>query len=384
MKDKSTISVHAGQRRDGKGVVNAIEPSSAFRYIDSGDQFYPRYFNTPNQQSIIEKIAALENAETGIVFGSGMAAISTTLMTLLKPGDHIVLLENLYGGTLAFAAKEFAEIGIEYDVAPASVDALMAAVRENTRVIFIESPANPLMQIVDLTALANAASERSIVTIVDNTFASPINQNPLDFGISLVVHSGTKYLGGHSDLSFGAVVGDSGTIGQIREKGINYGGNLNALTCYLVERSLKTLAVRVQRQNENAMAVASFLQENDNARQVYYPGLPMHPEHELARSQMAGFGGMISFDLAGSGCPKMFLQQLKLIAPAMSLGGVESTVTIPVYTSHKPMPVQERERLGISDRLVRLSIGIEGAEDLVNDLGQAFQACARNETTAAV
>jgi len=372
MKNKSTISVHAGQRRDGKGVVNAIEPSSAFQYIDSGDQFYPRYFNTPNQQYIIDKIAALENAASGIIFSSGLAAIATTLLGLLKKGDHVLMLENLYGGTLALAAKELPEAGVAFDVTGMSVDSIMSSVNENTRIIFLETPANPLMQVVDLAELAGAARQRNILTIVDNTFASPINQNPIDFGIDVVLHSGTKYLGGHSDLSFGAVVGSVDTIEQIRQKAINFGGNLNAMTCYLIERSIKTLAVRVERQNENAMEIATFLESHPDIDRVYYPGLPSHPDHSLATRQMNGFGGMISFELAGSECPRKFLQWLKVITPAMSLGGVESTVTMPIHTSHKPMHADERARLGIGDRLVRLSVGIEGATDLIEDLSQAL------------
>lgn len=383
MKNKSTDCVHAGQRRDNLGVVNAIEPSSAYQYIDGsdgGDQFYPRYFNTPNQQYIIEKVAALECAETGVIFGSGMAAIGTTLLAMLKTGDHAVLLENIYGGTLSFVDSEFPEFGIEYDVAGPSVDQLMASVKPNTRVIFLETPANPLMQVVDLVELAKAAAAKNIITIVDNTFASPINQNPIALGIDLVVHSGTKYLGGHSDLSFGAVVGQSETIERIRKKAVNYGGNLNAMTCYLIERSIKTLDVRVQRQNTNAMAVASFLDQHSGVDQVYYPGLANHPGHDIAASQMSGFGGMMAFDLAGQACPKSFLNELSVITPAMSLGGVESTVTMPIYTSHKPISPEERKRLGIGDRLVRLSVGIEGAEDIVSDLENALTAFSKQST----
>ena len=383
MSHKSTLSVHAGQRRDENlGVVNPIEPSSAFQYIDSGDQFYPRYFNTPNQQFIIEKIVALENASSGLIFGSGMAAISTMMRALLKPGDHIVMLENLYGGSLAFAASEFTELGIEYDVTGASVDELMGAVRSNTKVLLVESPANPLMQIVDFASVSAAARERGIITVADNTFASPINQNPGDLGIDLVIHSGTKYLGGHSDLAFGAVVGPDDLVERIRQKGISYGGSLNALTCYLIERSIKTLDVRVQRQNENAQKVAEFLHGHPAAETVYYAGLPSHPGHEIAARQMSGFGGMLSFDVAGTACPKALLKQLKLITPAMSLGGVETTAVMPVHASHKLVPVEERERLGISDRLIRISTGIENADDIIADLEQAFRAAEVREAAS--
>ncbi len=383
MKNKSTVSVHAGHRAGNLGVVNPIEPSSAFQYIDSGDQFYPRYFNTPNQQIIIEKIAALENAPTGLIFSSGMAAISTTLRSLLKPGDHLVMLENLYGGTLAFAARELPELGIEYTVAAADVDALMAGVQDDTRVILVETPANPLMQIVDLQQLADRARKKGITTVVDNTFASPINQNPYQLGMDLVIHSGTKYLGGHSDLSFGAVVGSAEKVESIRQKAIHYGANLNALTCYLIERSIKTLDVRVQRQNLNAQRMAEYLSEHPAVDRVYYPGLPGHPGHPVAAVQMHGFGGMLAFDLGGRHAPEDFLRQLKLIVPAMSLGGVESTAIMPVHASHKLVPADERRRLGIGDRLIRISAGIEGTDDLLEDLRHALQSHVRRDAMVA-
>ena len=377
---KRTAAVHAGQRRDVVGTVNPIEPSSAYQYIDSGNQYYPRYFNTPNQNYVNEKLAALEQGESSILFGSGMAAVCATMMALLKPGEHAVLLENVYGGTLAFASQEFSEYGIQFDVAGGTVDALMDAVKPNTRVIFIETPANPLMQIVDLVELAAAAKKAGIITVVDNTFASPINQNPIALGIDVVLHSGTKYLGGHSDLSFGAVISSHDTVERIRQKAINFGANINSQTCYLIERSLKTLSVRVERQNENAMSVAKFLQQNEAISNVFYPGLPDHPGHDIAVKQMSGFGGMMSFELMGDGCPKNFLKDLQIVTPAMSLGGVESTVTMPVHTSHKPMSGEERARLGISDQLIRLSTGIEDAEDLIADFEAALAKHAQPST----
>ena len=373
--NKSTVSVHAGQKRESNlGVVNPIDPSIAFHYVDSGPQYYPRYFNTPNQQFVVEKIAALENAEAGILFSSGMAAISTTMRALAKPGDHVVMMECLYGGSLSFAAKEFPELGIEYDLVAADVNAIMAAVKPETTVILLETPANPLMQILDLQAMADAASARGVITVADNTFASPINQNPGAFGIDLVIHSGTKYLGGHSDLQFGTVTGPGELIERIRQKGISYGGNLDAISCHLIERSMKTLDVRVDRQNQNALAAAQHLQTHPGIAQVYYAGLPTHPNHEIAHRQMRGFGGMLSFDLAKDRCVKTFMHQLQLISPAISLGGVETTVTLPVYSSHAPLPATERDRLGIGDQLVRMSTGIENIQDLLEDLNQALAA----------
>lgn len=371
--NKHTISVHAGQRREENlGVVNPIDPSTAFQYIDDGPQYYPRYFNTPNQQAIVDKLAQLENAETGLLFSSGMAAVSTTLTGLLRRGDHAVMLSGLYGGTNNFVLREYEEAGIEHTFAGESVDELLAACRENTRMIFIESPTNPLMNIVDLRSLGKAARGRGILTVIDSTFASPINQNPIDFGIDVVVHSGTKYLGGHSDLSFGAVASSKELIEKIHRKAINFGGNLNALTCYLVERSMKTLAIRIEKQNQNAQAVAEFLEASEHVQRVCYPGLKSAAGHELAKSQMHGFGGMLSFELSGERTAQDFLRHLKLITPAMSLGGVESTAALPVFASHRLMPVAQREALGITDRLIRLSVGIEDASDLINDLQQAL------------
>jgi cystathionine beta-lyase len=374
---KQTTSVHAGKRAESIGVVNAVEPSSAFRYIDDGVQFYPRYFNTPNQQNVVNQIRELEDAPAGMIFGSGMAAITTTLMALLRRGDHIVLQNALYGGTHSLVVKEFADAGIEYSFAPSNVESMMAAVKPNTRLIYAETPANPLLEIIDLEQLATQASKNAIMTVVDNTFASPINQNPLQSGIDIVLHSGTKYLGGHSDLSFGAVVSLQDIIDQVYEKAVHYGGNVNALTCYLIERSIKTLAIRVQQQNRNAGILADFLSKQPGIDQVFYPGLKTHPGHAIAAAQMSGFGGMVSFSLAEGISPTTFLQSLELIEPAMSLGAVESTVTIPALTSHKPMSAAQRKELGISDQLVRMSVGIESADDLVHDLENALR---KNQT----
>ncbi len=371
---KHTLSVHAGQRRDeNAGVVNSIDPSTAFQYIDQGAQPYPRYFNTPGQQAIVEKLCRLENAESGLIFSSGMAAVSTTLMALLRRGDHGVMLAGLYGGTHSFVLREFEEAGVDYTFAGDSVESLAAAMNDRTRVVFIESPTNPLLRIIDLAALASIAGERGVVTIIDNTFASPINQNPIDHGIDLVIHSGTKYLGGHSDLSFGAVLGNNALVGRVRDKAIRYGGNLNALTCYLVERSLKTLAIRVEQQTRNAGRIAEFLAGHEGVGAVHYPGLPDAHGHEIAARQMHGFGGMLSFELHGDQSPVDFLRKLRLVTPAMSLGGVETTCVLPVHASHRQMPVEQREALGITDRLIRLSVGIEDASELIDDLLQALR-----------
>ena len=372
MKSKATISVHAGKSNDSAGVVNRIEPSSAFRYIDEEVQPYPRYFNTPNQKIIIEKLCELESAPAGLIFSSGMAAISTTLFSLLERGDHIVLQGALYGGTHSLVVEEFARAGITYSFTACDADSLITAIRPDTKSVYIETPSNPLLDIVDMAAVATKARSLGILTIVDNTFPSPINQNPIEHGADVVIHSGTKYLGGHSDLCFGAVVSSGQLIERIRRKAVLFGGSINAQTCYLIERSIKTLAVRVQRQSENALQVAEHLFQHPKVEEVYYPGLTSHPGHKIAQRQMAQFGGMLSFRLMDEISPKAFLQRLQTITPAMSLGGVESTATIPAYTSHKAMPAAEREKLGISEQLIRLSIGIESHRDLTQDLEQAL------------
>ena len=370
---KSTKCVHAGKSPDSDGVVGHIQPSTAYRYLESGSQPYPRYFNTPNQQNLVEKICQLENAEDGLVFSSGMAAITTTLSSMLSRGDHIVLQRAIYGGTHTYVIEEFERVGIEFTFVDCDLAEVAKAIRPETRVVYAETPANPLLQIMDLAGVAKIAAEKNIISVVDNTFASPINQNPIDLGIDVVVHSGTKYLGGHSDLSFGTAVSDRDNVDRIRQKAVLYGGSLNPLSIYLAERSIKTLAVRVERQNQNAMSLANFLDQHSAVEAVYYPGLAGHVAHDVAAEQMQGFGGMLSFSLRSELSSLKLLQNLKLIEAAMSLGGVETTATLPATTSHKTMPQEEREQQGITDQLVRLSVGIESSEDLIRDLDQAIK-----------
>lgn len=374
---RETKAVHSSNGSTRGGVVSAVEPSSAYRYIDEGAQPYPRYFNTPNQQIVIDHLCQLESAQSGLVFSSGMAAITTTLRALLNRGDHVVLQRALYGGTQSFVLKEFETLGIEYTIADSDAESLVAAIQPHTRVVYAETPANPLMEVIDLAELASNIATKPIVSIVDSTFASPVNQNPIELGIDMVIHSGTKYLGGHSDLSFGAVVGSTKHMAPIYEKAILYGGNLNPFSLYLIERSMKTLFVRVEKQNQNAMELAQFLEGHDLVDSVFYPGLASHPGHAIASQQMRGFGGMLSFRLATGIQGKDLLQNLSLITPAMSLGGVETTVTLPTYTSHKPVPKAEREAAGITEQLVRMSVGIESKDDLIADLEHAFEASVR-------
>jgi cystathionine beta-lyase/cystathionine gamma-synthase len=366
---KLTTSVHAGSEGDPRfgGLVNPIYPSSAYDY----DQLvrYPRYFNTPNQEAVVKKMSALEHAEDGIVFSSGMAAIVTSLFAILKTGDHVVFQNDLYGGTHHAALQLLTRFGIEYDMTdPANFE---SAIKKNTKAIYIETPSNPLLKITDIQAVSKIARKHGINTLIDNTFSSPVNQNPIDLGIDIVLHSGTKYIGGHSDICCGVMVGSKKITEQIRSAAAIFGGSLDANTCYLVERSLKTIVLRVRQQNENAMKIASFLEAESKITRVNYPGLKKHPAYSIAKKQMTGgFGGMLSFEVKAD--PEKFIKKLKCIRKAVSLGGVESTICSPCKTSHAKLSREERAKLGISDKLLRLSVGIEDAEDLIDDITQAL------------
>ena len=371
-----TQCVHAGTHPDERtgGINSPIITSTAYAYPNpTGANVYPRYFNVPNQRAVARKLAALEKGEDGIVFSSGMAAISTLLLAYLKPGDHAVFQADLYGGTYHLVVTELARFGIETSFAR-NLAEFSTAVRPNTRVLYVESPSNPLLRCVDLAAVAKVGRERGLLSIIDNTFASPINQTPLELGIDAVVHSATKYLNGHSDVDAGAVVSSGEVIRKVTECALNLGGVLDSHACYQLERGLKTLALRVRQQNENAGRLARFLQNHGAVSRVIYPGLPDHPDHAIAARQMRGFGGMLSFELCQPGQLDQLLERLELATPALSLGGVETLVTVPSRTSHKTLPPEERQRAGISDGLVRVSVGIEDIQDLTHDFDQALSA----------
>lgn len=371
---KLTLSVHAGSYGDAqyKGAVTPVFPSSAYDYEEVPSTLYPRYFNTPNNIFVAEKIAALENAEAGLIFSSGMAAILTSLFSVLRKGDHAVFQNDLYGGTYDAIVKEMPRFGIDFTFVDGSDPSnFQKAIRKETRVIYIESPSNPTLKITDIRSVAEIAKKHGLITIIDNTFASPVNQNPIDLGIDIVAHSGTKYIGGHSDICCGAVLASKDHIAMIRESAMHFGGSLDAHTCWLVERSLKTIVLRVRQQNQNALAIANYLETDARISRVYYPGLANHPGHDIARSQMTGgFGGMLSFETKSDA--SKFMSRLKLIRRAVSLGGVESTITSPSKTSHIKMSADERKSIGVNDNLLRLSVGIEEAEDLVSDIKQAL------------
>jgi cystathionine beta-lyase len=370
-----TRCVHAGtiHDREEKGINSPIYTSTSFEYIDQQDTIYPRYLNTPNARAVAEKIASLEKMESALVFSSGMAAISTVLFTILRSGDHAVFQKGLYGGTSHFLDREFEKFNLEYSIAKSqSVFDLEAEIRENTRLIYIETPSNPLLSITDIEAVAQLAKTKGLLTIIDNTFASPVNQQPGGMGIDLVVHSATKYMGGHSDILAGAVAGRKELMDGIYETGLNFGGSPNALTLYLLERSLKTIHLRVERINDNAMELAHFLGRHPAVRHVNYPGLPGHPGHEVAGRQMKGFGGMLSFEVEGQDGIN-FQKKLQLIKPSMSLGGLETICSSPAFTSHRHLGPEGRKQEGISEELIRLSVGIEDVEDLKEDLDRALK-----------
>lgn len=373
----NTICTHIGEIEDQqfKGAISPLYMSTSYAYENVDVKRYPRYFNTPNQEALCKKIAMLEKCEAALIFGSGMAAISTSMLAFLQKGDHVVLQQTLYGGTYNFVVEEFDKFGIEYSFAEGfSEEDFSEKIQENTKVIFVETPSNPLMRITDLEMVSRIAKSRGITTMIDNTFASPINQTPADFGIDIMIHSATKYMGGHSDILAGAVAASDEHINKIWNLAKNLGGSLSDFTVWLLERSMKTMVLRVKAQNKNAKKMAKWLEEHSLVAKVYYPGLKSHPDHELAKRQMNGYTGMLSFEINESLNVDQFLKALKIIKPSMSLAGVESTILSPAKTSHALLPAEERERQGISDGLLRFSVGIEETEDLIADLDRAFEA----------
>lgn len=374
-KDFRTQCVHAGELKDTQfqGAISPLYMATSYAFNDVEIKQYPRYFNTPNQRGLAHKIAALEGAEAGMIFGSGMAAISTALLSHLSAGDHVIFQDDLYGGTRNFIKHEFPKYKIQFSFTKGTdITDFEELIKSNTKGIYIETPSNPTLKIIDLKALSTLAKDSGIWTMIDNTFASPVNQNPIRFGIDVVIHSATKYLGGHSDICAGAVVSTQKTINTIFETAKNLGGSLSDYTVWLLERSIKTLYLRVQAQNQNALSIASFLTKQEGIKNVYYPGLESHTDNKLAKSQMSGFGGMLSFDLeAGIDC-KAFLFALKLIKPTMSLAGIESTALSPRLTSHALLSEGERLEQGITEQMVRFSAGIEAVDDLKSDMIQAI------------
>lgn len=382
---ENTICTHIGEVKDEsfKGAISPIYMSSSYEFMDVDKKRYPRYFNTPNQEYLAKKIATLEHAESALIFSSGMAVISTTLLAFLNSGDHIVLQNDIYGGTRNLIEAHFDRYNIEYSFTKGlHVDDFRDCIKSNTKLIYLETPSNPLLKLVDIEAVANLAKSRGVISVIDNTFATPIIQKPIDFGIDIVLHSATKYFGGHSDISAGAVATSQEHIDTIWNLAKNLGGNLSDFMVWMLERSMKTLAIRVKAQQKNAKKIAKILNKNEAISHVYYPGLKSHPDYKLAKKQMNGFGAMLSFDLVEGLDAEQFLKSLQLIKPSMSLAGVESTMILPALTSHALLTPEDRAAQGIKDGLIRFSVGIELVDDLMNDIEKALSKV-RNQTLIA-
>ncbi|MGC6438788.1 MAG: trans-sulfuration enzyme family protein [Flavobacteriaceae bacterium] len=371
----NTICTHTGAIEDTTfgGATSPMYLSTSYEFLNQNIKRYPRYFNTPNQEGLAQKIAAIEQAEAGLIFSSGMAAISSVMLTYLKSGDHAIIQNDIYGGTRNFIESHFESYGIQFTFTKnLTPKAFEDCIQSNTKLIYIETPSNPLLKLVDIFSVAKLGKTHKITTAIDNTFATPIVQNPITLGIDIVVHSATKYFGGHSDISAGAVASTQNNIDQIWDLAKDFGGNLSDFTVWLLERSMKTLAIRVKAQQKNAKKIAQFLSKNKAVKHVYYPGLISHPDYELAKIQMKGFGAMLSFELSNLYDTTKFLNHLKLIKPSMSLAGVESTMILPSKTSHALLTEVERKNQGISDQLIRFSVGIESKKDLIYDIKTAL------------
>ena len=373
-----TDLIHAGEPLLEGAVSMPVFQSSTYEYTGASsyhDIKYIRLNNTPNHRVLHAKLSALENAESAVVTASGMAAISTTLLTILGAGGHMLAQNCLYGGTHNFITDDFPALGLTVDFIDADAPQTWEAkLRRETRAIYVETMSNPLLEIADLEAVVAFARRHRLVSIIDNTFASPVNFRPAEHGFDLSLHSCTKYMNGHDDIVAGAVIGSSRLIEDITKKLGHLGGSLDPHAAFLLHRGIKTLAVRVRQQNENALAIARFLSGHPAVARVNYPGLENHPRHERARRLFAGFGGMLSFELApGARTVPAVMDRLELPISAPSLGGVETLITRPSTTSHSGMSREDRLRLGIGDDLIRLSVGIESADDLIADLEQALR-----------
>jgi cystathionine beta-lyase/cystathionine gamma-synthase len=376
-----TKLIHAGEPEPliHGAVSMPIFQSSTFEYAGQDsyhDLKYIRLNNTPNHIVLHQKLAALENAEAAIVTASGMAAISTALLTLLSAGDHFLAQECLYGGTHDFLTNDFAPLGISFDFIDGNdPDSWKPKLRPNTRVVLVETMTNPLLQVADLKAVSEFAKAHGLISLIDNTFASPINFRPPEWGFDLSLHSCTKYLNGHSDIVAGAVIGRANLIEKITHKLNHLGASLDPHACFLLHRGVKTLAVRMRHQNESAFKIARYLENRPAIDSVNYPGLEGHPDHHRARELFDGFSGMLSFELKGGvDEAERFIQNTTLPVSAPSLGGVETLITRPATTSHSGMSPEDRQALGISDSLIRVSVGLEATEDLIEDFEQALNA----------
>ncbi len=376
----NTKLIHAGEpeKRYGGAVSMPIFQSSTFEFggqTDYHDLQYIRLNNTPNHIVLHEKLAALEGAEAALVTASGMAAISASLLTFLKSGDHFLAHESLYGGTHDLINKDFPDLGIECDfIDGCDPNGWEEKLRSETKLIYVETITNPLLDVLDLNAVVDFAKKNNLLSLIDNTFASPVNYRPIENGFDLSLHSATKYLNGHTDIVAGAVIGSKELVTQVRHKLNHLGGSLDPNACFLMHRGMKTLGLRMERQNYNSFEVAKFLENHPRVARVNHPGLESSASHDRANELLDGTSGMVSFEIDGSiEEANLFMSHLNLFINTASLGGVESLVTRPVQTSHSGMAPEERLAAGIQDELIRLSIGIEDAEDLIADLGQALE-----------
>lgn len=374
-----TKAVHSGEPepRIQGSVVMPIFQTAMFEYGGESsyhDVRYMRLSNLPNHLVLQQKLAALENAEAAVVTSSGMAAITTTLMAILKAGDHLLAQENLYGGTHDFVTKDFPAMGIQCDfIDAANPDSWKSKLKPNTRAMYVEAISNPLMRVPDLKAVVAFAKSHDLVSMIDNTFTSPVNFRPVEIGFDLSLHSCTKYLNGHSDLVAGAAVGKADLVTRIKHKLDHLGGSLDAHTAFLLQRGMKTLVLRVRQQNASALKIAQFLEKHPAVERVNYPGLESHAQHRIARELFGGCSGMLSFELKGGvAAADRFMNAVTLPLLAPSLGGVETLLTRPAQTSHAGLDPDVRRALGIADGLIRMSVGIEATEDILEDLQQAL------------
>jgi cystathionine beta-lyase/cystathionine gamma-synthase len=373
----ATNAIHVGQEPDpatGAIVAPIYQTSTYVQSALGKDKGYDyARTNHPNRKALERTVAKLEGGQSAYVFSSGMAAIDA-VFRLLRPGDHAVVSEAVYGGVFRLSTQLLVHFGLEFTfVDTASQDAVLGALRPNTKMLYVETPTNPTLRVSDLAALGKIATDRGITLVVDNTFLSPYLQRPIELGAHIVVHSMTKYLNGHSDSTGGAAIltrpEDAEKIYFIQRSA---GSGLAPMDCFLVSRGLKTLAIRMLQHNANGIAVARHLDAHPKIRKVHYPGLPTHPQHDIARKQQRGPGAMLSFDLGSLDSARRFLNQVKLCSLAESLGGVETLISLPALMTHASMPVEVRERVGITEGLVRLSVGIEDVEDIIADLDQAL------------
>ncbi len=378
-----TQLIHAGEPRPrvlGAAVLPIFQSTvfEATTGADYDDLVYPRLNNLPNHEALGEKLAAIEGAEAGLVTASGMAAISTTLLTVLGKGGHLLAQQTLYGGTHSFITDDLPAFGCEVDLFdphnPATWSELL---RPNTRAVYVETISNPLLEVPDLVSIVAFCRQHGLVSIIDNTFASPVCFKPVPFGFDISVHSATKYLNGHSDLAAGAVLATRARVLEIKHKLNHLGGSLDAHACFLLHRGLKTLSLRVERQCRNALALAAFLVEQQHVRRVNYPGLPGDRFHDRAQDLLAGAGGVLSFEYGSSAeQAQAFIDHLELPVPGPSLGGVESLITRPSATSHAGLTTAQRIDAGIKENLIRFAVGIEATEDLIADMQRAMRATA--------